>query len=157
LLLLDAAEQILGPERRQRVSHQTWCGEGNVGARRPVNSDVMFFQEMAMEDSIKSPDTMVVGFAWYRPEQWQRVREISADADDLHDSYLEWLQSAEERFQELRSSSGIRVEKVDVYSEALILWCNERGLEINGEARSRYVAERLRKLDQNESLISRRT
>ena len=111
---------------------------------------------VAMEDSGESPDTMVVGFAWYRPDQWQRVREVSADGDDLHDNYLEWLQSAEERLEELRSS-GLRVEKVDVHSAALILWCNKRGLEINGEARSRYVAERLRKLDQNESLISRRT
>ena len=99
---------------------------------------------------------MVIGFAWYRPDQWQRVREISADEDDLHDSYIEWLQAAEESLQELRSS-GLRVEKVDVDSEALILWCNEQGLEINGEARSRYVAEKLSKLDQNESLISRRT
>ena len=112
--------------------------------------------DVAMEDPIKSQDTMLVGFAWYRPEQWQRVLEISADADDLHESYLEWFQSAEERLQELRSS-GLRVEKVDVHSEALILWCNERGLEINGEARSRYVAEMLSELDQKQSLISRRT
>jgi hypothetical protein len=109
-----------------------------------------------MEDSIESPDAIIVGIGWYRPDQWQRVREISADGDDLHDNYLEWLQSAEERLEELRSS-GFQVEKVDVHSEALILWCNERGLEINGEARSRYVAERLSELDQNESLISRRT
>jgi hypothetical protein len=109
-----------------------------------------------MEDSIESADTMVVGIAWYRPDQWQRVREISADGDDLHDNYLEWLQSAEERLQELRSS-GLRVEKVDVHSETLILWCNERGLEINGESRSRYIAERLSKIEQNQSLVSRRT
>jgi hypothetical protein len=37
----NAAEQIVGPERRERVSHQTWCGEGWVKSRRPVNSDVM--------------------------------------------------------------------------------------------------------------------
>jgi hypothetical protein len=35
------AEQIVGPERRQRLSHQTWCGEGWMVTRRPVNSDVM--------------------------------------------------------------------------------------------------------------------
>lgn len=109
-----------------------------------------------MKDSTEAQDNMVVGFAWYRPDQWQRVREISADEDDLHDSYIEWLQSAEERLQELRSS-GFRVEKVDVHSEALILWCNERGLEINGKARSRYVAERLSQLERGQSLISRRT
>ena len=100
----------------------------------------------AMKDSTEAQDNLVVGFAWYRPDQCQRVREISADEDDLHDSFIEWLQSAEERFQELRSS-GLRVEKVDVHSEELILWCNERGLEINGEARSRYVAERLSQLE----------
>ena len=112
--------------------------------------------EVAKENSIESHDTMVLGFAWYRPDQWRRVREISADEDDLHDSYLEWLQSAEERLQELRSS-GLRVEKVDVHSEALILWCNERGLENNGAARSRYVAERLSQLERGQSLIARRT
>jgi hypothetical protein len=119
-------------------------------AGRYVLSDV------AMENSIESQDTMVVGFAWYRPEQWQRIREISADADDLHESYLEWLRSAEERLKEIRSM-GLRAEKVDVHSEELIAWCNERGLEINGEARSSYVAEKLSKLDQNRSLIERRT
>ena len=112
--------------------------------------------DVAMKNSIESHNTMVVGFAWYRPEQWQRVRDISADADALADSYLEWLQLAEEKIQELRSN-GLRVEKVDVHSEELILWCNERGLEINAEARSRYAAERLSKLDQNASFISRRT
>jgi hypothetical protein len=29
-----------GPERRKRVSHQTWCGEGWLVPRRPVNCDV---------------------------------------------------------------------------------------------------------------------
>ena len=29
-----------GPERRERVSHQAWCGKGCVSSRRPVNSAV---------------------------------------------------------------------------------------------------------------------
>src|SRR6185503_20814624 len=38
------ANQFVGPERRERVSHQTWCGEGCVNSRRrPVNSDVGCF------------------------------------------------------------------------------------------------------------------
>jgi len=32
-----AAEQIVGPERRERVSHLDWTGEGCVDTRRPVN------------------------------------------------------------------------------------------------------------------------
>ena len=40
-----------------------------------------------MKQSKESQNKMVVGFAWYRPEQWQRVRDISTDADSLEDSY----------------------------------------------------------------------
>jgi hypothetical protein len=56
------------------------------------------------------------------------------------------LRLAEQKLAELRAG-GLRVEKVDVDSEQLILWCNERGLEMNARARSRYAAEKLRELD----------
>ena len=100
---------------------------------------------VAMKESKISQDKIVFGFAWYRPEQWQRVRDISSDAGALEDSYEEWLSLAERKLKEL-SSSGLQVEKVEVHSEQLILWCNERGLEVNAEARSRYAAEKLQEL-----------
>jgi hypothetical protein len=109
-----------------------------------------------MTESSEAQDEMVVAIVWYRPEQWRRVRDIATDADELEASYVEWLQVAEEKFREIQSS-GLRVEKVEVDSEKLIRWCNERGLENNGQARSRYAAERLSKLDQKQSLIQRRT
>ena len=99
---------------------------------------------------------IAIGFAWYRPEQWQRVRDISEDADDLADTYLEWLQLAEENFNRLRSY-GVAIEKIDIDSEQLILWCNEQGLEITGESRSSYAADKLRQLHENRSIISGRT
>jgi hypothetical protein len=99
---------------------------------------------------------LAFGFAWYRPQQWQRVRDISEDAEDLADTYLEWLHLAEENFNQLLSS-GLRVEKVDIDSEQLIIWCNERGLPITGESRSRYAAERLKELDETRSFTSGRT
>jgi hypothetical protein len=52
---------------------------------------------------------------------------------------------------------GARVEKVDVDSEQLILWCNERGLENDGKARTQYAAERLSELEQKRNIIQRRT
>ena len=109
-----------------------------------------------MKDSSEAQDEMVVAIVWYRPEQWRRVRDIATDADELEASYAEWLQVAEEKFKEIQSS-GLRVEKVELDSEKLIRWCNERGLENNGQARSRYAAERLSELDQKQSLIQRRT
>jgi hypothetical protein len=103
-----------------------------------------------MKKSKESQNKMVVGFAWYRPEQWQRVRDISADADELEDSYEDWLRLAEGELKKLQSSD-LRVEKVDIDSEQLILWCNEQGMEVNTQARSRYAAEKLSELDRDQS------
>src|SRR5438046_5286720 len=36
----NAVEQIVGRERRERVSQLAWCGEGCFDSRRRVNSDV---------------------------------------------------------------------------------------------------------------------
>ena len=123
---------------------------------RAADAQRYVLSSAVMKDSNEANDEMVIAIVWYRPEQWQRVRDIATDADELEGSYLEWLQVAEAKLNELLRS-GLRVEKVDVDSEKLILWCNERGLENNGKARSRYAAERLSKLDQNRSLIERRT
>jgi len=103
-----------------------------------------------MTEPNESKQELVVGFAWYRPAQWQRVRDISSDADALEDTYEEWLRLAKQKLTELKAG-GLRVEKVDLDSEQLILWCNERGLEINAQARSRYAAEKLREMDSDQS------
>ena len=47
-----------------------------------------------------SKQEMVVGFAWYRPQQWQRVRDISTDADDLEETYEDWLRLADNKLSE---------------------------------------------------------
>ena len=109
-----------------------------------------------MKDSTPPENQPVVAIVWYRPEQWQRVSDIAADSDEFEDSYVEWLQLAEEKAKELRGR-GLRVEKVDLDSEKLILWCNERGLENDAKARSLYAAERLSELEEKQSIISRRT
>ena len=109
-----------------------------------------------MKDSTAPENQPVVAIVWYRPEQWQRVRDIATDSEEIEDSYIEWLQLAEAKAKELKSR-GLRVEKVDLDSEKLILWCNERGLENDAKARSLYAAERLSELERKQSLISGRT
>jgi hypothetical protein len=109
-----------------------------------------------MKDSTPPENQPVVAIVWYRAEQWQRVRDIAADSDEFEDSYIEWLLLAEEKAKKLKGR-GLRVEKVDLDSEKLILWCNERGLENDAKARSLYAAERLSELDKKQSSISRLT
>lgn len=86
---------------------------------------------------------MVTGVAWYRPEQWQRLREVSEDVENLEETYQEWLQTAERMIRD-GIPANVTVEKVDIDVEEVLAWCNEQGLTMNAEARSRYVSERLR-------------
>jgi hypothetical protein len=37
---------------------------------------------------------MVTGVAWYRAEQWQRLREVAADVENLEENHEAWLQTA---------------------------------------------------------------
>lgn len=79
----------------------------------------------------------------YRPEQWERLREVSEDVKDLEDTYQAWLQTAERMIRE-GIPANVTIEKVDLDVEDVLAWCNERGLALNAETRSRYVSERLR-------------
>ena len=38
---------------------------------------------------------IITGVAWYRPEQWERLREVSEDVDNLEETYEAWLKTAE--------------------------------------------------------------
>jgi hypothetical protein len=118
--------------------------------RAIINAPAEQFVGHLLIMDIVSWSRRVVGFAWYGPAQWQRVRDISSDADDLEDTCEEWLRLAEQKLTQLKAG-GLRVEKVEVDSEQLILWCNERGLEINAQARSRYAAEKLCEMDGDQS------
>ena len=86
---------------------------------------------------------MVTGVAWYRPEQWARLREISEDVENLDDTYEEWRQKAE---QVLRDSipADVTLEKVDIDVEEVLARCNVLGLPMNAQSRARYVSDRLR-------------
>src|SRR5216683_7756592 len=47
----QAAQQIVGRERRERVSQLEWCGEGCFDSRRRVNSTVRPAEDLSMDTS----------------------------------------------------------------------------------------------------------
>ena len=87
---------------------------------------------------------MKFGIAWYRPEQWSRLLEISADREDLENTFAEWEQLATEKLRSLRAE-GLQVKKIIVDVEKLLAWCLSRGLSVDSTARSQYVSQVLRK------------
>ena len=90
-----------------------------------------------------------MGLAWYRPDQWPRLRAISEDRDQLELNHEEWLRMASERFDDLRRQ-GQQVQKVEVDVEDLLKWCRTRGLPVNSSTRAQYAAARLRSLEEGQ-------
>jgi len=83
----------------------------------------------------------IVGVGWYRPEQWQRLLEISSDRDRLEGTHEEWLESARRVFNRLKRE-GLPVVKMEVDVEDMLAWCSKNGLAVNGESRAKYVTEK---------------
>jgi hypothetical protein len=86
---------------------------------------------------------IVTGVAWYRREQWERLREVSEDTDNLDETYDAWLETAERLLRD-GIPADVQVEKIDIDVEEVLAWCNVRGLPMNGNSRSRFVSERVR-------------
>ena len=97
-----------------------------------------------MSDADRGAIRMVLGVAWYREEQWQRLREISADVTELEETYGAWLLIAMRKSNEM-TREGIAFERVEVDVEDLVVWCLAEKRPVNSASRAAYVAEWLRK------------
>ena len=85
----------------------------------------------------------LVGAAWYRSDQWGRLKEVSEDRADLEETWEEWIRTAEKSLRDFRAKE-IQVGKVDVDVEELIRWCQSKRQPINAASRSAFAAEKLR-------------
>jgi hypothetical protein len=94
-----------------------------------------------------SGSNVITGFAWYRREQWSRLRELASDPDKLDDSYDGWLASAQKALIEM-SLAGVSVKRVDVDVDALLRWCQAEDRPIDSAARAAFTAEELRRTHQ---------
>ena len=89
--------------------------------------------------------TLIMGVSWYRPEQWECLREISEDKATFDTSYEESLVTWEKKIQDLEAQ-GIRPIKVEVDVEALLSWCTTQGLPVTPETRTKFMMNTLREL-----------
>jgi hypothetical protein len=89
--------------------------------------------------------TLIMGVSWYRPEQWERLREISEDKATFDTSYEESLVEWEKKIQDLEAQ-GIRPIKVEVDVEELLTWCATQGLAVTPETRTKFMMNTLRDL-----------
>ena len=66
-----------------------------------------------------------VGFAWYTPVQWARLRELAADPEVIDQSFEAWLANAERVEVEL-TRRGVTIDRVPVDVEIVADWCAGR-------------------------------
>lgn len=77
----------------------------------------------------------MTGIAWYRREQWARLREVAADADVLEKTYEEWQTLAERLISDF-AKQGVSAGAVDTDVEELVDWCRAQDHPINQSARA---------------------
>ena len=97
----------------------------------------------------KTKDTgaMLMGVAWYRRDQWDRLLEISSDRAELEDTYDEWKAVAEENLWNL-AQHGYKLCKVEIDVEELLIWCNSQNRAVDGDARTEFTVMKLRESNQ---------
>ena len=80
-----------------------------------------------------------IGIAWYRAENFDRLRVMFEDGHKLHGTYKEWLLAAEKN-RKLLERQGIRVVCVDIDPDQFTEWCKTNGKNLNAAARTEFSA-----------------
>ena len=101
---------------------------------------------MSSRRRVKENEQVKFGFAWYRRDQWQLLRQTASDLDVLEDTYDEWLHEAKQRLKDVREL-GVDVAKVDLDVVEFNEWCRENGKPRNGDSRAQYAAHLLEEQD----------
>ena len=97
----------------------------------------------------KHKEQLVTGVGWYRPEQWQRLREISVDVDKLEKTHEEWLAIAEKTVKDLERL-GLSIIKVDVDVEELRSWSQQQGLPTDAKARVQFITIKVQQMNKTQ-------
>lgn len=79
-----------------------------------------------------------IKLAYYRKKDWKRFIEIIDDRESVHDTWNEWHQA----FIKAKSNlvlQGFDVIDVEINLNALINYCEMKGIKNDGKARSQFV------------------
>lgn len=86
---------------------------------------------------------IIVGMAWYKPENFDRLRAMFEDGQKLPRTYPEWLAQAESG-RKVLESAGKRVIRVDIDPDQFPEWCRLNGHNLNARARIAYANIKVR-------------
>jgi len=81
-----------------------------------------------------------VGITWYCRAEYDDLRGIMEDADKLHDTFDEWLTSAE-AVERRVNKSGKHAIRVYLNRDDFIKWCDQHRRPRNAKSRSAHVVK----------------
>ena len=89
-----------------------------------------------------TPSDTVIGIAWYREEDYERIMTLMADGASFPKTHASWRQKAVRMERELKRQ-GLRPVRVEVDPVAFERWCIEQGTLPDSQARNRFVEHEL--------------
>lgn len=82
-----------------------------------------------------------IALPWYRREDYPAIRDMVSDPHNLAPSYDQWLAAAENN-ESVGRQAGLEIVRILVDPSSFARWCAAQGLDPDGTARMRYVAEK---------------
>jgi hypothetical protein len=76
--------------------------------------------------------------AWYRREDYQRIRKIMDDGDKLPSDFDEWEKRAKGQVAEAKRS-GIIIEPIILDPDDFVAYCKAEKLRCGSQARAKFV------------------
>jgi len=80
-----------------------------------------------------------IAIAWFDAAEWQKLKAIADDAEQLDPTYEKWLEGARKLERQLHDQ-GQHAHRIMLDVETLARWCAARKRLLNGEARSEYAS-----------------
>ena len=99
---------------------------------------------------MKNAPIRAAGIAWFRPEDYDRCRQLFIDGDKLAETYQEWHRAAQRAFDQF-TAAGHLVERAYLDPETFPAWCTARGLQIDANARMQFANEAVDRKYANQS------
>jgi len=87
----------------------------------------------------------IVGFIWYREEQYAEVLRICADRHKLPNTYSRFVELAQQGMDVVRAQ-GITAVKVEADVDELAAWCARNAHNVDCDGRVAFVNAKLARM-----------
>lgn len=101
----------------------------------------MKFKDTVNEIKARGDQVKRVGIPWFRREDYEDLRKLFVDRDNVFDTFEEWHTVAVRKEGELKAG-GSPVVRIILEPKAFAAWCAATGSKPDGQARAAYAGQK---------------